>query len=196
LKASFAGGYQKYTIVNFHKNLTADDSYLPLTSFVVGGALNARIGPVSIGGAGFYGQNIGTYGMIVGNSSSYWRLDKYMMVYYPVHDSTEMFNADSSEILTDWHMYNSNTLQIGAYLNFKPFEWLSLDGGFGFMTGEHEYKKWFYENFPNTYSWYGQANVKVYDGFIITPEIGQYNYGKYNGFGKYLYWGFRLAADI
>jgi len=191
---NFAGGYQVYEVVQFEKdpNLAKDSLYLNVPSFVLGADLGVKIGPVSLAADVFYGQNIGVYGVFVGDRYKWWRLTEYMKYYYPEHGS-EIIDSTTGDL--EWKLYNSTALGAAFILRINATDFLAFEGGLGMIFGTHELEE-YDERFHNTLAWYFQTELKILEMLKVMPEVGQYDYGPLSGFGRYLYWGLNTGIEF
>ncbi len=186
-----AGGFQKYEVVLFSGNNAVpikDSCYLDISSFVVGADLGIKVGPVSLNVDALYGKNIGIYGVFVGDEFGWWRTDDYMSVFFPSQgpgDSTASW----------WKLFNGTAFEIAGILNVKPTEFLSFEGGVGMVFGDHEFKR-YKQDFHNTLAWYFQVELTVLEMLKFTPEVGRYDYGPLDGFGRYIYWGMNTGIEF
>lgn len=186
---SFAGGFQKYEVVLFSNTNSIpekDSCYLEISSFVIGTDLGIKVGPVSLSVDLLYGKNIGIYGVFVGDEFGWWRTDRYMSVFFPG------VGADSSG---EWTLFNGTAFEIAGILNVKPTEFLSFEGGVGTVIGDHEFLR-NKQEFHNTLAWYFQTQLTVLEMLKFTPEVGRYDYGPLDGFGRYIYWGMNIGIEF
>ncbi len=187
INCKLAGGFQKYTNVTFNPAKPADSVKTDIKSYVFGADLGIKLGPVFFIGDVFYGQNLGPYGVLVGDPFGFHRVSTYMHVYFPIDTAVEW--GEPTEFT------NSKATQISGILKFKPLDWLSFEGGYGVSLGKHEFKQWD-DIWDPTHAWYFQTELKIVDQITITPELGQYIYGPKIGFGRKLYWGFLIGAEF
>lgn len=198
LKAKAVGGFQTFmtfqypdlSIIEPDKDTFSAD----INSYLVGGEFSLRVWRITMLYSMFHGQNLGPYGIKIGVPSTWWRLNeyKYAKMYYPRHDS--VFVTDTT---VKWSIYNSKVTEMSLILNVKLLDFLSLEGGFQEMFGEHEYKG--YDELwldRSNYSWYGQIMVTLFEMLKLTVETGYTKFGKYKGFGDFYYWGLGLRIDI
>lgn len=183
---NFAGGFQRYESVLFSTSTIKDSSYLEISSWVVGCDLGIKIGPVSLALDAFYGENIGIYGVFVGDEFGWWRTHKYMSVFYPKHVHVEN---------KGWELQNGQAFEAAAILTIKPLDLLAFEGGVGTVIGTHENPE-YDAHFHNTIAWYGQIELTILGLLRITPEVGRYDYGPLLGFGRYTYWGLNTGIDF
>ena len=189
-----AGGFQQYNTIAYKKQIIEDKCRLAVTSYVVGGDVGAKVGPAKLSCDVFYGQNIGAYGVSFGYEWGWWRINDYMRPYFPIHEKTfdTTISPTDTTIDTVGVMRNCTTLEVAGILNVKPLEWLAFEGGGGVILGEHEYK-YFDDKWKMVYAWYFQAEVKIFEQLVITPEVGQYNFEKNRGF---IYWGLNSLVEF
>ena len=204
LKAKAAGGFQKYTTFQYPDVSIIDpvkgDFSFDINSYLVAGELSLRIWRVTLLYSMFHGQNLGPYGIKIGTPSTFWRLNdyKYAKMYYPSHERDTIM-VDTLTMVEDtiWSFYDSKVTEISLILNWKLFDFLSIEGGFQEMFGDHEYK-----NFDelwldrSNYSWYGQIMFTLFEYMKLTAEGGFTKYGKYKGFGKFAYGGLGLGVEF
>lgn len=176
-----AGGFQRYTSIVFGSDLPADESYLDINSWVAGADLGIRLGPVSLTYDIFYGMNIGTYGVYIGEQFGWWRIADYMRPFYPIQE------VDT--------MNNGYALEMAAIVQYKPIEMLSIEAGGGTVIGTHDYEE-YKERWDQTYAWYFQSQLHLFEHLTVTPEVGQYIYGPHMGFGRYIYGGFNFFIQF
>jgi hypothetical protein len=203
LNCKLAGGFQQYLSTGFNQQLDLNEAKQTITSYIVGGDLGVRVGPVSLICNGFHGKNIGTYGVKVGPFYGWWREKdfQYEKMFYPVHDEDTIKTATDTTVV--WEIYNSTATEIAMIINVKPFEFLSFDGGFGIVLGDHELDEWndkWQECLEGmtieSYSWYAQMELTISEQITIGPEVGQYVFGRWRGFGRLFYWGFNVGVDF
>lgn len=203
INCMIAGGFQQYSTTGFNQQLNIEEAQQTITSYLVGGDLGIRFGPVSLIYNGFHGKNIGTYGVNVGPFYGWWRESdyEYERMFFPVHAKVPPKNVNDTNIV--WEVFNSSATEMALILNFKPTDFLSFDGGFGLLFGEHELDTWnkrwqeCIEDVPfDSYSWYAQMQLVISEHITLAPEIGQYVFGRWRGFGKFLYWGFQVGFDF
>ncbi len=192
-----AGGYMKYKSVIFQKGTTPEEGELDVKAWVVGGDFGVKIGPVKIGYDLFYGQNIGSYGVWVGDRFGWWRIADYMRPFFPI--DVELF--DTNNVFVGDEVKNGRALEMAVVLNYKPVDFISFETGVGGIIGYHEHE--YYEGrwarvFGDfgTIAWYLQTEIEIFEHLTFTPEVGQYIYGPYLGFGKYIYGGFNTLVEF
>ena len=178
-----AGGYQKYGFVAIHPLPPDKKARRTVEAFVIGATNKVKIGPVSPSVSCFYGQNLGIYGVYVGDPFRWWQISDYIRIFYPVYD------PDINKIL------NGRAFEINGILNIQPWEFLYWEGALGYVTGEHDDKRSDVFWFPQ-YSWYNQISITLLENLKLTGEIGQYIFGPYFGGGRYLYWGMSTRIDF
>ncbi len=155
-------------------------------SYVIGNDFRVKIGPVSLAFDAFYGQNLMQYGAYIGDAFGWWFTDTYMLVFTP---------KTSPDTLDNGAFLNSRVFEWSAIASYKITDWFKLEGGFGRVVGYHDFEG-YAEQWNPTIAWYFQPAFKLYDKLELKPEIGQYNYGPNDGFGKYLYWGFDTYIEF
>jgi hypothetical protein len=169
-------------------NPVGHDPYIekqPSSAYVFGNDLQLKFGPVGFAVDFFWGQNLVEYGAYIGDAFGWWFLADYMHVFTPYTNTDE----------NDKSFLNSNVFEISSILNVKPIDWLIFEGGAGYILGKHEHKPWG-DKWNPTFAWYFQTQFVLYEKLQVTPEIGQYDYGPEDGFGKYFYWGFDTFIEF
>jgi len=193
---NFAGGFQTYEVVLFQDSGTnmvtsvpdKDDRYLDITSYVIGGDIGFSLGPVSISVDALYGQNLGIYGAFVGDQFGYWRTRDYMTVFFPYH-------SENPHDSTGWVLLDGTAFEIATVLKIKPKEFISFEGGVGMVFGDHEFHE-YSVRFENSFAWYFQTELTVFETLKFTPEVGEYNFGPLKYWGRYFYWGMNMGIDF
>ncbi len=184
LSFKFAGGYQKYGFVGMHDGLVVDSARTEVHAYVIGATNKIKIGPITPSVSFFYGQNLGIYGVYVGDAFRWWQESNYIRIFYPSYNPNDKLTIN-----------NGRAFAINGVLNVKPIDLFSWEGGFGFVDGDHDYPPFSALWIPS-YSWYNQVKFKILDHLEIACEIGQYIFGPYFGGGKYLYWGTGIGIDF
>ncbi len=190
-----AGGYQQYTLTAQHKDVLKDKgNKVPVNCYVLGADAKVKLGPVIAAYNFAWGQNLGAYGVYIGNPFV-WRgtgRSDVVDIFYPKHEVV----LDTNGIPTDdYELQNGKAMEMCAILNVKPLDWLSFEGGYGYIHAEHGYAK--YDSlWNNTHAYYGHVQFKIAEILSVTPEFGQYLYGHKAGYGRFTYWGFELAVDF
>ena len=192
--ANFAGGFARYSSVAHHEEINARDAQLDINSWVVGGDLTYKVGIVKLSYDMFFGQNIGTYGVWVGDAFGWWRIADFMKPFYPVDvpiyeyiGGIPVFKGDS--------ICDGKAAEMALIINVKPWDFLAFECGGGTVIGSHEYED--YEaRWDKTYAWYVQSVLTLFEHLNITPEVGQYWWGPHRGFGRYTYWGLNTLIDF
>lgn len=208
LNLKAVGGFQRYYSVCFSSKLEADESKITIDSYIFGGDIGIKVGPVSVVYDIFHGQNIGPYGVYIGDAFGWWRKDDYMRVFYPQHEVPVIEGTPVDSLST---MKNGKVTEMALVLNVKPLDFLSFEAGLGGIIGDHEYKL-YKELWPciiehdetkipfiwrfGTIAWYFQTELTILEHLVFTPEIGQYIFGPFEGFGRYLYWGFHTGVEF
>lgn len=184
-----------YSVAGFQKcdQVAINEKWFPggieeqeITAFVVGNDFRVKLGPVGAAFDIFYGQNLVQYGAYIGDAFGWWFTDRYMLVFTPY---------TSPDTLDQGAFLNSKVLEFSGILNYKPADWLSFEGGIGRVVGFHDFQG-YADQWNPTLAWYFQTQFTLFDKVKLTPEIGQYDYGPYDGFGKYFYWGFDTYIDF
>lgn len=190
--AKIAGGFQRYYSVIQKKEIDPNESKLNIDSYVIGADLGLKFGKISFAFDGFYGMNIGAYGVYIGDSFGWWREARYMRVFYPIQEVIlDAMGQPTDEAI----MRNGTVIEAAGIVKYKASELLSFEGGGGTVVGDHDFAE--YENQWNeTYAWYFQTEMTLFEMLKITPEIGQYIYGPEIGFGRYLYWGISTYIEF
>ncbi len=130
--------------------------------------------------------------------------------FFPIH--LKIFEKDT---ITGGFNFVKDSVESGQafetalVLSVKPWDFLSFETGLGGIIGDHEYVKyrerwekilpdakiWPFNKFTSM-AWYVQAEATIFEHMKVSPEIGQYIYGPFLGFGRYLYWGFNTIVDF
>jgi hypothetical protein len=139
------GGYQTYGI-DANAASTAD---LDVSSYIGGVNLGVNVGPVSIMGSAYAGQNLGPYGM--------WVTGDANPAVAP--SGTETVDNDSYGLL--------------GVVNFKATDALSFEVGYGYLQHELDGAV----EADDTTSGYVNAVITFAPGVFIVPEIGMVDYG-------------------
>lgn len=186
LRFQCAGGYQTFKSVYYTSSLPLDSLKTDVNSYVVGGDIGLKLWNLfTLSYDVFYGQNIGVYGVSIGDPFGFWRTSNYSSAFYPINIK------NSSE-----RLLNGKATAMCAVLGFRPAEIISFEAGFGTVFGKHEYELYDILWTQNSFAWYFQTELTVVDKIKFTPEIGQYIYGPKAGFGRYLYGGLRTGVDF
>ncbi len=186
-----AGGYMKYQSVIYDIKTVADSGELDIEAWVVGGDFGVKIGPVKIVYDIFYGQNIGSYGVWVGDRFGWWRIADYMLPFF----SVDVAVGDGDSVM------NGRALEMAVVLNYKPVNIISFEAGVGGIIGYHDHDEYadrwarVFGEF-GTIAWYVQTEIEIFEHLTVTPEVGQYIYGPFLGFGKYIYGGFNTLIEF
>jgi hypothetical protein len=187
------GGFQQYQMYYNGKEPQFDKSKMKINSYVVGYNLEVKVGPVRAAYNWAWGQNLGAYGVEI--SSPYlWRqrevpglpniaVPTLVDIFYPRH-----FQVND----TTWEMKHGKAVQMCGILNVAPFEWLSFEGGYGYVHANHDHPE-LDSTWEDTHAYYVGAQCKIADILEINPEFGQYLYGHKPGFGRVTYWGVEFA---
>ncbi len=138
---AFQGGAQSWTVDpnGIDENVTA---------YVAAIGAKFNLGPVVLALDGFYGQNVGNYGLF--------------------HDT-----ADDAVVVGD-SIEDTNSLGGIFVATFKATDMLSFEVGAGYTVSEND--DVFAED-DDELAYYGQAVVTLAPGFFIVPEIGGYDFG-------------------
>jgi len=212
-----AGGYLTYDVLyklpagmlEEQDRITSRET---LESYVFGGCGEVKAGPVSLAATYSRGKNFGVYGVDIGNPFK-WRAEGIagsagINVYFPwaaeipvkYHD---IITYDSLNEIKTHLLDNSYTQEYAFIGKITPFKSLSIEGGVGFVTADHDNKKFFVRDSTNsvtvektTIAWYAQLEYTYADFVTISPEYGFYNYGKWRYNGTYTYWGFNTSINI
>ena len=197
-----SGGIQRYNSVAFQDKIKADDCKVPITSYIFGADIGIKLGPAKLAFDVFTGQNIGAYGVRVGDEWGWWRImDEtddsrpfyYMKPFYPIHDYDTLGYDSLGDAIRDTVLYNSSATELAVVLNIKPWDFLAFEGGGGMVIGEHENEN-MDKIWDPTYAWYAQMEATLFENLKITPEVGRYLYGPLFGFGRYIYWGLNTSV--
>lgn len=186
----FGGGYQRYFLTAQHANVLKDeDNKIPVDCYVLGFETKAKLGPVTVAYDWAWGQNLGSYGVYIGNPFV-WRgmgLSDVIDIFYPRHDK---------DIQKDeYYLANGKAVEMCGILNVKPLDQLSFEAGYGYIHAEHDYRK--YDSlWHDTHAYYAHVQVKIAEILSVTPEFGQYFYGPKTGYGRFTYWGIELGVEF
>lgn len=188
----FAGGYQQFILSTQDQYVPKDSSEEPVDCYVLAIESKVKFGPVTLAYDWAWGQNLGAYGAAIGNPFV-WRgtgKSDVVNIFYPYHDRIiDPVNGDY------WKIANGKGVEMCGILNVKPLDWLSFEGGYGYIHAKHDF--WKYDFFwHDTHVYYGLVQFKVADLLNITPEVGQYFYGNEPGYGRFTYWGIELAIGF
>ncbi len=190
------GGYQRYNMAIHKYKVPADISKEDVDCYVGGFECGAKVGPVALFYDWAWGQNLGAYGIEMGNPLV-WRVQDDPMssivnIFYPFHEKV-VDNPGSTP--DEYEMKNGKAVEMCWILNVTPLEWLSLEGGYGYVHAEHELEE-YDESWQDTRAYYAGLKFKIADILEIGPEFGQFWYGKERGYGRFTYWGTELAAEF
>jgi hypothetical protein len=189
-----AGGYLAYRSSAFKEGIDAKDATLDISSWVIGGDFGVKVGPVKVAFDIFYGMNIGTYGVWVGDAFGWWRISDFMLPFYP-KDGPVYKDSAGIPIFVGDTLYNGRALEMAAVVNVKPLDFLYFETGGGTVVGHHDYEP-YEKRWTPTYAWYFQVGLTVFDHLKMPFEVGQYWYGPNRGFGRYTYWGFNTLIEF
>jgi len=181
LNTSIAGGYIKYNTVIIDATVPAKDSKIDVDAWVIGGDFGFKARWVKLSFDIFGGKNVGTYGVSVGDEFGWWRVSDFMRPFFPIHSKDTVRNG--------W------VLEGNFILNVKPTDNLAFELSAGHVRGTHDYKG-YDKRWEPTYTWYFMTELKVLEHLYITPEVGQFIYGKHLGFGRYIYGGLNTLVEF
>ncbi len=191
------GGYERfYSMLRADPSVPKDSFKVAIDNFVGGAALGIKLGPVTLGGTYSYSQNPATYGILVGNRWE-WRGDniepKTRDIYLPRHDiiydTLTSSTGNDSIVTAGYGIFNSKMMQAAAVLKVKPMDMLAFEGGFGWQTCTHEFEL-LNVYFNDRFAYYIQAEITLLEMITLTPEFGQFFWGKeYMTGGRFTYWG-------
>ena len=190
------GGYQQYNMAIHNQNVPVDVSKEKVDCYITGFECGAKIGPVKLSYDWAWGQNVGAYGLEMGNPFI-WRAQKdplsdIINIFYPYHENV---TTPSDTIIDIFEMKNGKAVEMCWILNIKPLEWLALEGGYGYVHAEHEFSG-FDKSWNDTRAFYANLQIKIADILEVSPEFGQYLYGKKRGYGRFTYWGAEFAVGF
>ncbi len=186
LTEKFVAGFQQHKQAGYNKDYFKDGAEKhKVNSFVIGNDFRLKLWIFNFAVDVFYGQNLVQYGAYIGDAFGWWFTDKYMLVFTP-YTNDDTTNND---------YLNSKVFEYAGIFNVKPTDWLHFEVGAGQVIGDHDFKG-YQEQWNPTFAWYFQAGFKIFDKIEFTPEIGQYDYGPKDGFGKYFYWGIDTYIDF
>jgi hypothetical protein len=193
LRGKIAGGYETYTSVCITEPVTASKAKVNVDSWVAGADVGVKIFKlVSLSCDFFYGQNIGSYGVKIGDEISWWRSSYFLKPFYPVND----MQVDEYGIPTgEYIMRNGKAFEIALIASVSPLENLLFEGGWGTIKGSHDYSL-YKAMWSPTYAWYFQTRLTVQKILKIAPEVGQFDWGPRGGFGRTFYFGVNACVDF
>lgn len=158
------GGYQTYDVVD------ATDKEESVDSWVVALGATAGLGPFSLKGNIYAGQNTGQYGLFqLGADDAIW-------------DGTKIVDND--------------TLGFVVTAGFKMNDMVSFEAGFGQLQHELDQKG---ANKDETQSYYLQAVLSLAKGVYLIPEVGVLDYmddAANNDEGKTTYYGAKWQINF
>lgn len=178
-----AGGFQKYGFVGMNRVIPEKEARTTVEAFVLGFTGAFKVWWFSPSINLFYGKNLGIYGVYVGDAFRWWQESDYIRIFFPSFDPLKN------------KMNNGTALEMNAVLNIKPMDLFSVEGGIGYVTGDHDNAAFSHLWNPQV-SWYGQTTFTFFEVLDITAELGQYVFGPYFGGGRYLYWGTAMTAEF
>ncbi len=161
--------YQHYEITD-QNNTRSDDSARPDTYgksfdvdsnfFKIGATLN--LDPFTFSGSYGWGDNIGNMGILAYSAYDYTPTAIFS-------DGYSLPGPGGGIGIYDVETYGY-TLVAGVKIN----DMLSFETGYGYIDNEAD--NWAYIKNSGAHSYYLQAQIKILDGFVITPEIGKIEY--------------------
>lgn len=175
-----AMGFQRFYSVLREGRVPLDSTKVAIDSWVVGGEVGIKIGPFSVAYTASKVKNPGSYRIAHGNPWS-WRIgsaaDPHIKdVYYPYHDKDSIFTG--GDTIAYWRLKHSNLFQMAGVLKFKPWEFLSFEGGGGWVMIDHDYDYFEDVVWVDRYAGYFQIEITIAECLVITPEIGQFLWGR------------------
>ncbi len=203
LRVKAAGGVQNYASFGYpdiNQEYIKDSLQSKVLSYLYAGELSVKLWRFTSTFSMFGGQNLGPYGVKIGTPYTWWRLNDYIYArnYYPVHDvDSSALENDPDAVLGSAQVYNSNVIEMALIINWKITDWVSIEGGYQEIIGDHEFPAWDKRWLDGSnYGWYAQTMFTIMENMRLTAEGGFTKYGKYKGFGNFAYGGFGLGVDF
>lgn len=197
VRLELGGGYQQYQLSYIGDLPEYDKDKIKINSYVMGYDLSIKVGWVRANYNWAWGQNFGAYGVEISNPFL-WRqrsvpglpnisTPTLVDIFYPKH-----FETIDTLGMSSWDMKHGKAVQMCGILNIQPLEWLSFEGGYGYVHANHEHPV-LDSTWEDTHAYYGGIQCRIADILEINPEYGQYFYGNKPGFGRTTYWGVEFA---
>jgi len=164
------GGAQTYSVENPNGFGTDFD----VTSWVFGGGGGVNFGPAYVKAAGYYGQNIGNYGMWT-NASGYFggvtlKDNAYTgLLTTDAASAVITYNQDAAGGLS-YDTEDTNVLSFIGVVGFKVNDMVSLEAGGSYLTYDND----LFVDDATIYAFYAQAPLTLAKGVFIIPEVGYY----------------------
>ncbi len=193
------GGFQQYTLVYKGTKIEHYNTNFDVNSYVLGYDVGIKIGPVKVAYNWAWGQNLGSYGVEISSPLLFRQVNvpglsdvqtpTLVDIFYPKHFQVVDTTGSGNDY---WKLKHGKTVQMAAVLIIQPLEWLSFEGGYGYLHADHEHPL-LDSIWENTHAFYGGIRWKIAEILEVNPEYGQYMYGNKPGFGRITYWGVELA---
>lgn len=158
-----AAGYQTYEVTVGGEDLDVDTYVL-----AIGGKVN--FGPAYIGAGGWFGQNVGPYGVDI--------------------------KADADPFLNGSELEDNDAYGLMGMIGFNVNDTLALEAGIGYVSAELD-TDGSYED--DAMAYYLQATITLAKGVTIVPEIGVLDYlDDASGVdeGDAFYWGMKWQINF
>jgi hypothetical protein len=184
-----AGGFQQYLIKLILNGVFAPDSQKtdPVNCYVMGFHGGIKVSSASLQADFALGQNLGPYGVYIGNPFVYRGMGTDLgVIAYPFYGVDSLGELKRSE---------SKIREADIIAGFKASSWLSFEGGMGWVhasLGDQPIN----DRWHDTWAGYFQAEVKIMDQVTVTPEIGEYYFGPRLYYGRILYAGLGICVDF
>lgn len=136
-----AAGYQTYEVTTVGGEDFDVDTYI----LAIGGKVN--FGPAYIGAGGWFGQNVGPYGVDI--------------------------RADADPLLTAGELEDNDAYGLMGVVGFKMNDTLAFEAGIGYVSAELDTDA---SNEDDAMAYYLQATITLAKGVCIVPEIGMLDY--------------------
>jgi hypothetical protein len=188
-------GFQQYNI-RLTQNYIAPDSEKidPVNCYVAGVHGGVKMSKVSLQGDFAFGQNLGPYGVYVGNpfvlhgqGGIGGDLIELAYPFYGKDSTGQLLKAESMVSEAD------------VIAGIRASSRLAFEAGFGWVhesLGKAPFTEALNSRWHDTYAGYLQAEIKLMDILVVTPEIGYYYYGPRLYYGRTIYGGFETRVDF
>ncbi len=138
---TLVGGYQTYTA-------DPDGADEDVSSYIGGANIKFGMGPLTLHVDGWYGQNVGQYGMAT--------------------------HGANDAVLVNGSVEDTNSYGGLFVANYKATNMLSFEVGAGYVNTESDVAG---VEDDDGISYYGNAVITLAPGFFIVPEVGIFDYG-------------------
>lgn len=167
--------YQHYEFTDYNNSTATKnprpnhyDKSLDVNSnfFKIGATVD--LDPFTFSGSYGWGDNIGNMGILAYSHYGY--------------NPVAIYAEGTKAPIGPAGIYDVETSGYTLVAGIKINDMLSFQTGYGYIENETDY----WAHFKNTeaHSYYLQAQIKILDGFVITPEIGKIEYGDQYTFEK------------